>query len=64
MNNSLFDYILLVPLLVLLMYLASFAKYQWSKKNRLAAAGIAILGIAAAAFPVYLFFFGYYDIWQ
>jgi hypothetical protein len=43
--------------------MASFAKYQWTNKNRLAAVGIAILGLAAAAFPVYLFFFGDFEIW-
>jgi hypothetical protein len=55
-------YVLLVPLLLLLLYLLSFAKYNWTQKNRLAAVGVLILCLAAAALPVFVLFFGKYEL--
>jgi len=55
-------YIIVVLLFVELIYLLSFAKYNWVKKNRLAAIGSAIIGLAAFLLPLYLIFWGKYEI--
>ncbi len=39
-----------------LWYGASFAVYNWKRKNRLGAVGTAILLLAAFALPFYIFF--------
>ena len=55
-------YIIVVLLIAELIYLLSFAKYNWVKKNRLAAIGSAIIGLAAFLLPLYLIFWGKYEI--
>ena len=55
-------YLILIPLVLLFIYLMSFAKYQWQNKNRLAAVGIVVVALAAAALPIYLFFFSEFEI--
>lgn len=55
-------YIIVVLLFAELIYLLSFAKYNWVKKNRLAAIGSAIIGLAAFALPLFLIFFGKYEL--
>ena len=55
-------YIIVVLLFAELIYLLSFAKYNWVKKNRLAAIGSAIIGLAAFLLPLYLIFWRKYEI--
>ena len=55
-------YIIVVLLFAELIYLLSFAKYNCVKKNRLAAIGSAIIGLAAFLLPLYLIFWGKYEI--
>jgi len=43
--------------LALLVYMLSFAKYNWTKNNKLAAAGAALIGVAAFALAFYVIFF-------
>lgn len=54
-------YIIVVPLFALLIYQLSFAKYNWTKKNRIAAIGSVIIGILAFVLPLYLIFWGKYE---
>ena len=55
-------YIIVVLLFAELIYLLSFAKYNWVKKNWLAAIGTAVIGLAAFLLPLYLIFWGKYEI--
>jgi hypothetical protein len=50
-------YIISVIPLGVMLYLFSFAKFNWTRKNKLAAVGSILIGIAAFAFPVFLMFF-------
>lgn len=54
------EYLIIVFLVALLIYMFSFARYNWGNKNRLAAIGSLIIGIAAALLPLYIIFFGNY----
>ena len=54
-------YIIVVPLFALLIYQLSFAKYNWTKKNWIAAIGSVIIGILAFVLPLYLIFWGKYE---
>ena len=56
------NYIIITLLFAVLIHLFSFAKYNWQKKNKLAAIGAAIIGLAAFILPIYLLFFGPYEI--
>jgi hypothetical protein len=40
----------------------SFARYNWAKKNRLAAIGSLIIGLAAVLLPLYIIFYGNYEL--
>lgn len=55
-------YIIVVLLFAVLIYQLSFARYNWAKKNRLAAIGSAIIGLLAFILPLYLIFWGKYEI--
>jgi len=43
--------------LALLIYMLSFAKYNWTRNNKLAAVGATLIGVAAFALSVYVIFF-------
>jgi hypothetical protein len=53
-----------VALLVLLVmiYILSFARYNWKAKNKLAAIGAALLAIAAFSLSFFVLFIGNYEI--
>ncbi|MDD3704856.1 MAG: hypothetical protein PHC45_02145 [Clostridiaceae bacterium] len=55
-------YIIVVLLFAVLIYQLSFARYNWAKKNRLAAIGSIIIGLLAFMLPLYLIFWGKYEI--
>lgn len=55
-------YLIILSLTALLIYMISFARYNWAKKNRLAAIGSLIIGLAAAALPLYIIFYGNYEL--
>lgn len=46
----------LIPFGVMI-YLFSFAKFNWTRKNKLAAVGSILIGVAAFAVPIILMFF-------
>jgi len=47
-------YIILAPALYVFIYLLSFAKYSWDKRNRIAAIGTIIIALAAIAMPFFI----------
>ncbi len=55
-------YVLAILLLGFLRYIFSFAKYNWAKRNRFAAVGSALMGIAAAGLSIFVIFWGRYEI--
>lgn len=55
-------YVVGVFLLVPLTYLLSFAGHNWRNKNRLAAIGSAILGIAAIGLAFFVIFIGNHEM--
>ena len=55
-------YLIVVFLSGVLVYLMSFAKYNWDRDNRIAAVGAAIVGLAAFVLPIYLMFWGNFEV--
>jgi hypothetical protein len=55
-------YVIGFLLFVLLFYLLSFAGHNWKKKNKLAAIGVALLGITAFGLACFVLFFGNYEM--
>ena len=55
-------YVLTILLLAVLLYILSFARYNWIKKNKLAAVGAALIGITAVGFSFLVIFFSRYEI--
>jgi len=55
-------YVLTILLLAVLLYILSFARYNWIKKNKLAAVGAALIGITAVGFSLFVSFFSRYEI--
>ncbi|EGD49583.1 hypothetical protein Cpap_4021 [Ruminiclostridium papyrosolvens DSM 2782] len=49
-------YIVIVFLLLVAIYLMSFAKYNWSKKNRTATIGVVLLMLVSIALPLVVMF--------
>lgn len=49
-------------LLVLLFYLLSFARHNWKNKNKLAAIGVALLGVTAFGLAYFVLFLGDYEL--
>lgn len=55
-------YFFVALLFIELLYLLSFSKHCWQKKNRLAAIGSAIVGFVSIVLWLYMFFFGNYEL--
>ena len=55
-------YFILVLVFGVMFYLLSFSKYNWNKKNKLAAVGSAIIGIVAFGLTIFLLFFSNYEL--
>lgn len=55
-------YLIILFLVALFIYMFSFARYNWAKKNRLAAIGSLIIGLAAILLPLYIIFYGNYEL--
>lgn len=55
-------YILFIALIPLSVYLISFARFNWQKKNRRAAVGIILINLAAVVLPVLAFLLGNYEL--
>lgn len=55
-------YLIIIFLTLLLIYLLSFARYNWTNNNRLAAVGSLIIGLAAVILPLYIMFLGNYEL--
>lgn len=51
-------YIVIFLLAVMIVYMYSFTGYNWRKKNKFAAIGIALLTLISIAFPLIIFFGG------
>ncbi|HEX9063324.1 MAG TPA: hypothetical protein VF941_24390 [Clostridia bacterium] len=49
-------YLIIVLLIIVSIYPMSFARYNWSKKNRWGAVGAALLAAASVIYPVVLVF--------
>ena len=49
-------YVMLALAVYGFIYLLSFAKYNWHKRNRMAATGATLIGIAAIVMSFFLFF--------
>jgi hypothetical protein len=50
------DFAVIIGLTVVFVYMLSFAKYNWDKQNRLGAAGVLLLALAAAVLPLIAMF--------
>ncbi len=48
-------YFILAPVLYIFIYLLSFAKYNWDRRNKMAAIGSIIIAIAAIVMPLFTF---------
>lgn len=55
-------YVITMMLIIPLIYIFSFAWYNWTTNNRLAAVGSAIIGFSAVALPIYIMFFGNFEL--
>ncbi len=55
-------YVLTILLLAVLIYILSFARYNWIKKNKLAAVGTAFIAITAVGFSLFVVFFSGFEI--
>ncbi len=51
-----------IVLVMMLIYLGSFAVHNWKRKNKLAAIGSALLGLAAFGLGLFVVFFGNYEV--
>lgn len=54
-------YFIVIILFGVFIHSLSFAKYNWDKKNALAAVGAAILGVAAFILPLIVLFSRHYE---
>lgn len=55
-------YILLVAVILVLVYVLSFAAYSWKNSNKTAAIASAVLGVAALTLSVIAMFFGHFEL--
>ena len=55
-------YIVEFLVLILLIYLLSFAKYNWKHNNKIGAIGVSIIGLTAFVFSFIVLFVGDYEI--
>lgn len=55
-------YIIIIFLLLVFIYQMSFVKYNWTKKNKPAAVGSAILGVLGLLLPLFVMFSDKFEI--
>ncbi len=55
-------FITTVGLLAMLLYMFSFARYNWREKSKLAAVGSALLALAACGLGLFVLFSGLYEL--
>jgi hypothetical protein len=50
------EFAVIIGLAAVFVYMSSFAKYNWDRQNRLGAAGVLLLALAAAVLPLIVIF--------